>query len=186
MIRQRAVGVAGVTHGLLAARAAARLGRQRACAVLPGGSTATPACARDIVRSWLAAWRIPPDPAHDTVLIASELSTNACVHTDSSQIVVAVQITGRELRRLTIRVIDQGPPQQGWTDRRIDGTAGTAGGDTLALSGRGLFLVAELADRWGAVRRLAGTSVWAQLAVPAATASSAYGQSADTASGGAR
>jgi anti-sigma regulatory factor (Ser/Thr protein kinase) len=183
VIRQRGVSVAGVTHDLLVVRAAGRLGRQRACVVLPGGSTATPACARNIVRSWLAAWQIPPDPGHDTVLIASELTTNACVHTNSSQIIVAVQISGRGPRRLTIRVIDQGPSRQGWIDRR---TAGAAGGDAFALSGRGLFLVAELADRWGAVRRLAGTSVWAQLAVPAAEASSSYGQSADSTSGGER
>lgn len=186
MIRPRAGTVAGVAHDLLAARAAARPGRQRACAVLPGGSTTTPECARDFVRSWLAAWRIPAEPAHDTVLIASELTTNACVHTDSSQIIVAVQITGRELRRLTIRVINQGPSRPNWIDRQTDQATGAAGSDALALSGRGLFLVRELADRWGTVRRLAGTSVWAQLAVPAATASSAYAQSADTASGGER
>lgn len=186
MIRQRAAVAAGVTHDLLATRAAPRRGRRRACAVLPGGSTTTPGCARDIVRSWLAAWQIPPETAHDTVLIASELTTNACMHTDSAQIVVAVQITGRELRRLTIRVIDQGPSRNGWMDRRTEETTGTAGGDALALSGRGLSIVGELADRWGTVRRLAGTSVWAQLAVPAATTSSAYAGSAETASGGER
>ncbi|WP_407564981.1 ATP-binding protein [Streptomyces sp. 184] len=177
MIRPRVVTVADVTHDLLAARAAARRGRRRACAVLPGGCATTPGCARGFVRSWLAAWQIPPDQAHDTVLIASELATNACVHTDSSQIIVAVQLTGRELRRLTVRVIDQGPARPDWADRQTDQT------DAFALSGRGLFLVGELADRWGTVRRLAGTSVWAQLAVPAATASSAYEQSADTTSG---
>ncbi|WP_326795957.1 ATP-binding protein [Streptomyces sp. NBC_01808] len=143
---------------------------RRACAVLPGGSTATPECARGIVRSWLTAWQIPPDPVHDTVLIASELTTNATVHTDSSQIIVVVQITGRERRRLTIRVIDQGPSGPDWADRQTNEAAGS---DALALTGRGLFLVGELADRWGAVRGLAGTSVWAQLAIPATTAKSA-------------
>ncbi|MFF0728044.1 ATP-binding protein [Streptomyces sp. NPDC004134] len=169
MIRERAASAAAVTHDLLAVRAAVRRDRRRASAVLPGGSATTPECARGIVRSWLAAWQVPPEPADDTVLIASELTTNAAVHTDSSQIVVAVQITGRELRRLTVRVIDQGPSSPGWIDRHTDRTRATARGDALAVSGRGLFLVGELADRWGAVRRLTGTSVWAQLALPATT-----------------
>lgn len=105
------------------------------------------------------------------MLIVSELTTNAVVHTESSHITMAVQITGRGPRRLTIRVIDQGPP----CPDRIDRRAG--GGDALALSGRGLFLVGELADRWGAVRRLAGTSVWVQLAIPVTAAKAAYEQS---------
>lgn len=108
----------------------------RACVSLPGGSATTPECARGIVRAWLAAWQIPAESACDTVLIVSELTTNAVVHTESSQITMAVQITGR-----------------------------------------GLFLVGELADRWGAVRRLAGTSVWAQLAIPVTAAKAAYEQS---------
>ncbi|WP_326797335.1 ATP-binding protein [Streptomyces sp. NBC_01808] len=130
--------------------------------VLPGRSTTTPGCAREIVRSWLGAWQIPAERAYDALVIASELTTNALVHTDSSQIVVAVQLTGRELRRLTVRVVDQGPAR---TARAVDRRDGP--GDDLALSGRGLAMVEALADRWGAVRRSAGTSVWAQLAVPA-------------------
>lgn len=126
----------------------------RACVSLPGGSATTPECARGIVRAWLAAWQIPAESACDTVLIVSELTTNAVVHTESSQITMAVQITGRGPRRLTIRVIDQGPP----CPDRIDRRAG--GGDALALSGRGLFLVG-----------------WAQLAIPVTAAKAAYEQS---------
>ncbi|WBB64273.1 ATP-binding protein [Streptomyces sp. WMMC500] len=138
--------------------------------MLPGRSPGTPACARRIIRPWLVAWQIPASRAQDTLVVASELTTNALVHTNSSQIIVAVQLTGRELRRLTVRVIDQGPSRAGWIDRRSDreGRSDPEGpSDDLALSGRGLAMVEALADRWGAVRRLAGTSVWAQLAVPA-------------------
>jgi anti-sigma regulatory factor (Ser/Thr protein kinase) len=164
VIGQRGVTASRVAHDLLTVRAPAGRSRRRASAVLPGGSAATPGCARDIIRTWLVAWQIPAGRAHDTLVIASELTTNALVHTDSSQIVVAVQITGREGRRLTIRVIDQGPSRAGWADRRNEPDGSR---DDVALSGRGLAIVAALADRWGAVRRLAGTSVWAQLAVPA-------------------
>ncbi|MFW6691783.1 ATP-binding protein [Streptomyces sp. MAR4 CNX-425] len=182
MTRQRDAAIAGAVagartgHGLLAVRAAAPSGLRRASVVLPGASTATPRCAREIIRAWLAAWQVPAGRTYDTLVVVGELTTNALLHTDSSQIVVGVQLTGRELRRLTVQVVDQGPSPAGWADRRDapggdgsggDGSGGDGSGDDEAVSGRGLAVVAALADRWGAARRLAGTSVWAQLAVPA-------------------
>ncbi|WP_344292709.1 ATP-binding protein [Streptomyces synnematoformans] len=169
MIRQRGAVIAGAAragHDLRAVRAGAPCSRRRASVVLPGASTATPRCAREIIRAWLVAWQVPAEQTYDSLVVLGELTTNALLHTDSSQIAVSVQLTGRELRRLTVRVVDQGPSAAGWADRR-DGPGGDGPGDDGAVSGRGLAVVDALADRWGTARRLAGTSVWAQLAVPA-------------------
>lgn len=170
MIRQRGAAIAGAArtgHDFRAVRAGAPYSRRRASVVLPGASTATPRCAREVIRAWLVAWQVPDERVYDTLVVVGELTTNALLHTDSSQIVVSVQLTGRELRRLTVRVVDQGPSPAGWADRQGGGTGGDGPGDDGAVSGRGLAVVEALADRWGTARRLAGSSVWAQLAVPA-------------------
>lgn len=186
MIRQRArrVTVASVTRDLLATRAAARRGRPHGCIALPGGSTRTPAAGRELIRTWLLAWEIPAEQAQDMLVIATELLTNAVVHTDSSQVVVEMQIAGRgELRRLRVIVSDQDPYSG---PIRVDGRGDQDGRDISALSssGRGLAMVSALADQWGTFRGHTGTHVWAMLLLPAAGSSSAHTQSAGTTSGG--
>lgn len=188
MIRQRArrVTVASVTRDLLTTRAAALRGRPHGVVALPGGSPRTPAAARQLIRTWLLAWEIPAEQAQDMLVIATELMTNAVVHTDSSQIVVEIQIAGRgELRRLRIIVSDQDPYSG---PIRVDGRSDPDGRDISALSsrGRGLAIVSALADQWGTFRGHTGTHVWAMLLLPAVGSPSAQAQPVGTTSGGGR
>ncbi len=186
MIRQR-VPVASVTRELLATRDAARRGRPHERVALPGGSDRTPAVARTLVRTWLLAWGIPDAQTDDPVLVVTELTTNAVVHTTSPQVVVEVQITGRgELRRLRLRVSDHGPHSgpiriPPAVDEQDDGQ------DVFALSdsGRGLAMVDTLAHRWGTVQRQTGTLVWAVLLLPAEEEPPAPAQPVGTTSEGA-
>ncbi|WP_432166851.1 ATP-binding protein [Streptomyces sp. bgisy031] len=111
--------------------------------------------ARDTVRDRLRAWKVPADALGDAVLLVSELTTNAVLHTDSGHVLCGLTLTGDE-RRLRIELHDDGhtpvrPPEH------------RAGPD--AESGRGLFLVQQLADRWGSARstRAEGKVVWAEL-----------------------
>lgn len=111
--------------------------------------------ARDTVRDRLRAWKVPGDTCCDAVLLVSELTTNAVLHTGSGHVLCGLTLTGDE-RRLRIELHDDGrtplrPPQH------------LAGPD--AESGRGLLLVQQLADRWGSARstRAEGKVVWAEL-----------------------
>ncbi|WP_344290942.1 ATP-binding protein [Streptomyces synnematoformans] len=139
--------------------------------VLPGGCARTPATARTLVRTWLLAWGIPDAQTDDPALIVTELTTNAVVHTESAGIVVEVQITGRgQLRRLRIRVSDQGPHSGPIRIPPAVDPDGPGLGD-VDESGRGLAMVDTLAHRWGAVRMHPGTRVWAVLLLPAESSS---------------
>jgi anti-sigma regulatory factor (Ser/Thr protein kinase) len=111
--------------------------------------------ARDTVRDRLRAWQVPGDTCCDAVLLVSELTTNAVLHTDSGHVLCGLTLTGDE-RRLRIELHDDGrtpvrPPEH---------RAGPG-----EESGRGLFLVEQLADRWGSARstRAEGKVVWAEL-----------------------
>ncbi|WSV01367.1 ATP-binding protein [Streptomyces sp. NBC_01023] len=111
--------------------------------------------ARDTVRDRLRAWQVPGDTCCDAVLLVSELTTNAVVHTDSARVLCGLMLTGDE-RRLRIELHDDDrtpvrPPEH---------LAGPG-----EEGGRGLFLVQQLADRWGSARstRAEGKVVWAEL-----------------------
>lgn len=111
--------------------------------------------ARDNVRDRLRAWKVPGDTCSDAVLLVSELTTNAVLHTDSAHVLCGLTLTGDE-RRLRIELHDDGrtpvrPPEH-LAGPREEG-------------GRGLFLVQQLADRWGSARstRAEGNVVWAEL-----------------------
>ena len=111
--------------------------------------------ARDIVRDRLRAWQVPGDTCCDAVLLVSELATNAVLHTDSGHFLCGLTLTDDE-RRLRIELHDEdrapvNPPEQ----RAGPGEEG----------GRGLLLVAQLADGWGSARstRAEGKVVWAEL-----------------------
>ncbi|AJE81382.1 MULTISPECIES: ATP-binding protein [Streptomyces] len=110
--------------------------------------------ARDTVRGRLRAWQLPGEVCADAVLLVSELATNAVVHSGSSRVLCGLSLTSGT--RLRIEVHDEGqmavcPPgaQAGPEDE----------------GGRGLLIVQQLADSWGAARstRTGGKAVWAVL-----------------------
>jgi anti-sigma regulatory factor (Ser/Thr protein kinase) len=87
-------------------------------------------------------------------LLTSELVTNAMLHTSSGTAhgtVTVVVVDGAD--GLMVEVIDDGSPARGPEVQ----------GDRYASHGHGLFLVEQLAARWGYLRDLAGTTVWFQL-----------------------
>ncbi|MFF3173220.1 ATP-binding protein [Streptomyces sp. NPDC057900] len=112
--------------------------------------------ARDTVRDRLRAWKVPGDTCCDAVLLVSELTTNAVLHTNSGRVLCGLTLTGDE-RRLRIELHDE--------DRTpVRPSSHLAGPDEE--NGRGLLLVRQLADRWGSTRsaRAEGKVVWAELA----------------------
>ncbi|WP_223205857.1 ATP-binding protein [Streptomyces xanthii] len=111
--------------------------------------------ARDTVRDRLRAWEVPGDTCCDAVLLVSELTTNAVLHTGSGRVLCGLTLTGDE-RRLRIELHDEGRVP-------VHPTAHRAGPGEE--NGRGLFLVQQLADRWGSARstRAEGKVVWAEL-----------------------
>jgi anti-sigma regulatory factor (Ser/Thr protein kinase) len=97
--------------------------------------------------------------AETAVLLASELATNAVLHSASGQpggsaTVLIAEIGGG----VRVEVADEGS----------DHCAPVVRGDIYASEGHGLFLVQSLADQWGYVRDETGTTVWFWLSYPAA------------------
>jgi anti-sigma regulatory factor (Ser/Thr protein kinase) len=94
------------------------------------------------------------DGADVAALLTSELVTNAMLHTNSGTAhgaVTVVVVDGAD--GLMVEVIDDGSPACGPEVQ----------GDRYASHGHGLFLVEQLAARWGFLRDPAGTTVWFQL-----------------------
>jgi anti-sigma regulatory factor (Ser/Thr protein kinase) len=94
------------------------------------------------------------DTVDTAALLTSELVTNAMLHTSSGGSqgeVTIVVIDGPG--GLMVEVIDDGSPDRGPEVQ----------GDRYASQGHGLFLVEQLASRWGYLRDAAGTTVWFEL-----------------------
>lgn len=121
----------------------------------PGGAdllplprtSAAPALARRHVNGACADW--PDEPADVARLLTSELVTNAVVH-GTGAVTLVVRCDGAALR---VEVEDGDPTCP--TPRTDPDTAGE--------NGRGLALVAALADRWGAEPHAGGKRVWFEL-----------------------
>lgn len=117
------------------------------------------AAARDVVRSTGTLWDLEEETLDATLLVVSELVTNAVVNTRSE---VTVRLRLRP-DRLLVEVQDE--------DSRLPVLQ--EHNDWDALGGRGLPLVAALSTRWGAHPCPAGKVVWAELQLvpdpPAAT-----------------
>jgi anti-sigma regulatory factor (Ser/Thr protein kinase) len=110
-----------------------------------------PAAARELIRELAGAG----SEFDDAVLIASELVSNAVLHSGAradDQLTVEVALRHR---RVLITVVD---PGRSGTRARV-----RSPGD--GFSGFGLRLVDELADRWGS-ERTALHRVWAEVALP--------------------
>lgn len=111
--------------------------------------------ARDTVRDRLRAWKLPGDTCCDAVLLVSELTTNAVLHTGGGHVLCGLTLTADE-RRLRIELHDEGTTP-------VRSPEHHPGPDDE--SGRGLLLVSQLADSWGSARstRADGKVVWAEL-----------------------
>lgn len=120
--------------------------------------TAGPAAAgeaRSQVRSAIAAWDVPVDPAV-AALLTSELVTNAISHQAGETIMLVLTCTWGQLR---VDVHDTSWAMPELVDAPAD-----------AESGRGLMLVASLATGWGYYPTLAGKAVYFTLALEAGLA----------------
>ncbi|MFE6031654.1 ATP-binding protein [Streptomyces niveus] len=111
--------------------------------------------ARDTVRDRVRAWNLPGDTCCDAVLLVSELTTNAVLHTSSRHVLCGLTLT-RDERRLRIELHDEG-------DTPVSPPETPA--DPGQESGRGLLLVQQLSYSWGSAHSTwaGGKVVWAEL-----------------------
>ncbi|WP_229867819.1 ATP-binding protein [Streptomyces chryseus] len=106
--------------------------------------------AREFARWALRDWSIG-ERADDVLLCVSELATNALVHgVPAGRGFLFALRYGEEVLRIEVHDSGSGLPQI----REPDGE-----------SGRGLLLVAALADKWGVGEREPGKIVWCEFAV---------------------
>ena len=112
----------------------------------------SPALARRSVEEVIAAAGVANAEKNDLVIIASELVTNAIAH-GSGPVTLSVSCEDSEI---TVEVSDGDPRVELIDMRPVDATA---------VGGRGLRIVAALADRWGTRRSHRGKTVWATKAV---------------------
>jgi anti-sigma regulatory factor (Ser/Thr protein kinase) len=115
---------------------------------------ASAALVRRAIAADLAGRHVPADAAEDVVLVASELVGNAVVHAGagrSDDLAVTWQVAPEAV---TVEVGDPSPElprMRTWSDT-------TAGG-------RGLHIVAAIADSWGVQPTAHGKKVWARVPV---------------------
>ncbi|WSQ09128.1 SpoIIE family protein phosphatase [Streptomyces sp. NBC_01231] len=154
--------------------APARAERAETHATLPGSPLA-PGSARALLRAALAEWRDRELPgtehlsdrlAGDGVVVVSELVTNAVVHAGTD-----VEVDCRleaETGALVVEVLDHHPSR---APRDAEPSYESP------EHGRGLRLVAALAESWGVTYRTGAKTVWARLpahAAPTAEEGAAY------------
>ena len=113
-------------------------------------STASPRRVRQFVREVLDGWLVG-EPADDVVLIAHELAANALVHARSDYLVRLLRRDG--CVRIEVDDASAAPPM-------------AAEPSPSSLGGRGLVLVAGLANAWGWETRDGGKSVWVEVSAP--------------------
>ncbi|MEU4657629.1 ATP-binding protein [Streptomyces sp. NPDC023723] len=107
--------------------------------------------ARRALRELLRHWG-RPGRSEVAELLASELVTNALVHTDHDAVLTAVV----DHRAVRVEVRD-------FVSRWPRPHAVDAEGGTHSTHGRGLLLVQSLADAWGVRAHAVGKSVWFEL-----------------------
>jgi anti-sigma regulatory factor (Ser/Thr protein kinase) len=121
--------------------------------------SAIPGCARSVprTRAFVDAVLGPDHPARETArLLASELVTNAVLHSQSRRPGGSITVTIMDAPGgIRVEVADEGS----------EFSVPVVKDDPLALDGRGLLLVQTLADDWGYRRDSGGTTVWFQVAV---------------------
>ncbi|MCB9372364.1 MAG: ATP-binding protein [Microthrixaceae bacterium] len=125
----------------------------RAAATFPADRR-SPGRARRFVLAQLREWRC--EEAADVVaLLVSELVTNGVLHA-GTPVGVAVGIEGGQL----VVAVSDGVPDG------VDPGPAPAVPSRGAPSGRGLRIVAALADRWGASVHDTGKTVWFEVDLP--------------------
>ena len=117
-------------------------------------SAQTPARARSRVHAWLSGFRQCAEDVVDTAeLLVSELVSNAIRHTRARSVRIALARYGPRVR---VGVEDP--------DGHLVGPPPPA--PSQNLHGRGLWLVDQLASRWGSHPRADGKVVWFELECP--------------------
>ncbi|MGW2688754.1 ATP-binding protein [Streptomyces sp. NPDC001414] len=114
----------------------------------PPAVTAARRKAVEAIQGWTTD--LSSELVHTAALVISELVTNAVRHADGGPISMTVRLTEAALE---VDVCDSNPvlPQPGLPDNHSE-------------NGRGLFLVAALADRYGAEPMPTGKRCWAEIA----------------------
>ncbi|GAA4605360.1 hypothetical protein GCM10023177_67310 [Streptomyces violaceoruber] len=129
------------------------------------GSSLAPGAARAMVRAALADWSALGLPgteqlterlAAEALVVVSELVTNAVVHA-GTDVEVGFQVEGTGA--LVVEATDQHPS-------RAPRSADPETPHDSAEYGRGLRLVAALAEAWGITYRPGTKTVWARLSAP--------------------
>ncbi|MGW4237636.1 ATP-binding protein [Streptomyces sp. NPDC004749] len=123
--------------------------------------------AREFARAAVADWGLGAR-VDDVLLCVSELATNALVHGVPPGRGYLLRLWWRESGPLRVEVHDSGGGQP-----RLREPGGAAAGSGVAAdaeSGRGLLLVAAVADAWGVGERDPGKIVWCEFALKGAHA----------------
>ncbi|HEY6932210.1 MAG TPA: ATP-binding protein [Marmoricola sp.] len=115
--------------------------------------------ARRFVDDALAEWS-SADLADDIGLCASELATNATLHSGSSFFEIRLDIADDGIR-LTVADHGVGSVEMIARQPELSDAFGLAVGDASS-TGRGMLLVSTLATRWGIDQLEAGKRVWAE------------------------
>ncbi len=110
--------------------------------------------ARRLVQSAGEAWGIEPSPLADAALAVSELAANAVLHA-GTPMRVTVRRLGQGMR---IEVEDSNIHLPVVTVARPEDLL-----ENRSMTGRGLALVAAMADRWGADPAAGGKVTWAEI-----------------------
>ena len=112
--------------------------------------SSSPRRARRFVRDTLEPLEVPTATIDDAELVATELVTNSVMHAHSA-VVFSIEYANRMVR---LRVED---------NSAVMPVVRTAAPD--AATGRGLFIVEQLASQWGVDLQRDGKSVWVELEV---------------------
>ncbi|MEV5525812.1 ATP-binding protein [Streptomyces prunicolor] len=113
--------------------------------------------ARAKARALAKEWHLPSPAVDFLEWVVTELVTNAVIHgraTRGSHVLVAYHLDD-DLLRVEVRDAASGMPRIGSSTSE----------DAEPEGGRGLQIVAALADSWGITPRVIGKSVWAEIAV---------------------
>ncbi|MEV0640295.1 ATP-binding protein [Streptomyces sp. NPDC050619] len=111
--------------------------------------------AREFTRKTLADWSVTAR-CDDVLLCVSELATNALLHGVPPGRGFRLRLALHTDRVLRVEVHDSGP-----------GEVRTPDAPPESEHGRGLLLVAALADKWGVGERHPGKSMWCEFEDPA-------------------
>jgi len=113
---------------------------------------------RRLVHEALAGWGLT-DLVDDVALSATELATNATLHSGSTYFEVELSADDTAVR---VAVVDRGVVPARAIASRGELAASAEELEGESMTGRGLFLVSALASAWGIEDLPGGTRVWAE------------------------